>query len=140
MRKIADYLFMSCQVKLLNVSRSEIQTNYQQSSHPFRLKTKSLSLVEKRRIVISDAFIQMIHLLWMNKPMKLYQRHRWDLLDQVINWLTCIESLISKQKTISMPLVANILMRLVRSVKFMTFQRINGQRLVIWINLDIIIL
>ena len=139
MRKIADYIFMNYQAKLQNASKSEMQTNYQQTLHPFKLKTRSSSLEEKRKIVTLDAFIRMIRLLLMNKPMKFYLRHRWGTLDQVIKWHTCIESLISKQKTISMPSVANIQMRLARSVKSMTFQRINGLRLEIWIKLDITI-
>ena len=61
MRKIADYIFMNCQAKLQNASKSEMQTNYQQTLHPFKLKTRSSSLEEKRKIVILDAFIRMTH-------------------------------------------------------------------------------
>jgi hypothetical protein len=53
----------------------------------------------------------------------------WEIQDQDISLLTCIENLSIRLKITFMQLVQNIRMNLAKSAKFMIYQKINGQKL-----------
>ena len=85
MKSIDAYIFMSYLVRLLSVSNWEMQTNCLLNSIVFKLKTKSLLLVEKRKKMTQGAFTLQIHLLLMSKPMRFTRELVWDTLDLVTN-------------------------------------------------------
>ena len=85
MKSIDASIFMSYLVRLLSVSNWEMQTNCLLNSIVFKLKTKSLLLVEKRKKMTQGAFTLQIHLLLMSKPMRFTRELVWDTLDLVTN-------------------------------------------------------
>ena len=85
MKSIDVSIFMSYLVRLLSVSNWEMQTNCLLNSIVFKLKTKSLLLVEKRKKMTQGAFTLQIHLLLMSKPMRFTRELVWDTLDLVTN-------------------------------------------------------
>ena len=85
MKSIDVSIFMSYLVRLLSVFNWEMQTNCLLNSIVFKLKTKSLLLVEKRKKMTQGAFTLQIHLLLMSKPMRFTRELVWDTLDLVTN-------------------------------------------------------
>lgn len=85
MKSIDVSIFMSYLVRLLSVSNWEMQTNCLLNSIVFKLRTKSLLLVEKRKKMTQGAFTLQIHLLLMSKPMRFTRELVWDTLDLVTN-------------------------------------------------------
>ena len=119
-------LFINLIPKAQSRSELEMRTSFQMSLHLFRLKIKFSSLVERRKKTTLDRCFRMNAILSMSKHTKLRRRPLWIIQGVDINWLTFIENLSLRPKISFMRLVASILMRQVKLVRFMTFPKTNG--------------